>query len=495
MGWGDRGRISCWATIFMVLAVTGNGWAQARWSTPALVQGSVVDAAGAAVAGAQVRLYRGASEDAFYSYTPVAAGETVAKADGSFSFRVPPGQYTLQLVTPRDQVARWVAEPISLQLAPGQTVDPKIVARGGGLWEIVITEAGSNKPLAQARVSIRDLASISNVLSATSDADGVARVRLLPGGYEIQSVQCETYTYDRQRRAVTIEEGDTRRTIVTLMPTVRGVVRDPEGLPAAGVRVRIVGAGRQEAISDAQGRFEIAWDRQFQFRDALTFFLVAQHEPRNLAATMAIGREATALDVKLQACPALAGRLTDLNGRGLAGAGAYVTLRVPNWGDTPLSEGVTATGVDGRFEIRGVPATGHCTLHTYAEAYGSKETAVPVKTADGLSFNVGTLRLPPANLSISGRVLDTRGNPVASAMLYGWGEGQPVKLNAETDALGRFTLDRVCAGKINLRVDANLGGGKHLRAQVLADAGATGVDITSRDPFSQWSQDSRPIRQ
>ena len=162
---------------------------------------------------------------------------------------------------------------------------------------------------------------------------------------------------------------------------------------------------------------------------------------------------------------------------------------MPNWGDTPLSEEVTATGADGRFEIRAVPATGQCTLHTYAEAYGSKDTVVPVRTPDGLSFNVGTLMLPPANLSVSGRVLDTRGNPVANALIYGWGEGQPVKLNAETDALGRFILDRVCAGKINLRVDANLGGGKHLRMQVLADAGASNVEITSRDPLSQWSQE------
>ncbi len=488
MGRGNGGWIACSAIIPLVLGVAESGWAQTRWSAPALVRGRVVDAAKTPLAGARVRLYRGTSEDAFYSFTPVAAGETVSKADGSFSFSVPPGQYTLQLVTAKDQVAPWVAEPVSLQLAPGEVIEPSLMARTGGLWEIAVVDAANNKPLTQARVTIRELASVSNLLNATSGTDGVARIRVLPGGYEILSVLCDGYTYDGQRRTIRLDEGETQRVALALTPNARGVVRDPEGLPVAGARVRIVGAGRQEAISDEQGRFEIAWDRQCQFREALTFFLVAQHEARNLAATMAIGRDATSLEVRLQACPALVGRLTDADGQGLAGAWAYVTLRVPNWGETPLSEEVTATGADGRFEIRAVPATGQCTLHTYSDAYGSKDTAVPVKTADGLSFDVGTLTLPSANLSVSGRVLDTRGNPVAGATIYGWGEGQPVKLNAETDALGRFALDRVCAGKVNLRVDANLGDGKHLRAQVLADAGATSVEITSHDPFGQWSK-------
>jgi hypothetical protein len=196
---------------------------------------------------------------------------------------------------------------------------------------------------------------------------------------------------------------------------------------------------------------------------------------------MAIGRNTTWLDVKLQACPPLAGRLTDPNGQGIAGAGAYVTLRVPNWGDTPLSEEIAVTGADGRFRIRAVPPVGQCTLHSNAEAYGSRDTAVPVRTAAGLSFDVGTLTLPPANLSVTGWVLDLSGKPVAYATVYGWGEGQPLKLSAQTDAQGRFTLARVCPGRVNLRVDAGPSSERRLQGQVLADAGATGVVIVSRN--------------
>jgi protocatechuate 3,4-dioxygenase beta subunit len=483
MGRGKSGWITGLATVLLVVGATERGWAQAT------VRGRVVDAAGAAVAGARVRLYRGNYEDSFYSSTLVLAGETVAKADGSFSFSTPPGQCTLQLATPRDQVAPWVAEPVALRIDPGELVEARIVVRSGGIWEIAVGETGSYRALAQARVSIRELDGITNVMSVTTDADGVARIRLLPGEYEIQSVQCEGYAYDGQRRTTTMADGETRRVALLLAPNLCGVVRDPEGLPVAGARVRIVGAGREEITSDEQGQFEIVWDRRYQFQDALTFYLVARHEPRNLATTMVIGREATWLDVRLQACPALAGRLTNPQGQGIAGAWTYVTLRVPNWGDTPLSEEATAAGADGRFQIRAVPPAALCTLHSDAAAYGSKDTAVPRGTATGLSLDIGTLTLPPANLSVSGRVLDSRGNPVANAMVYGWGEGQPIQLHAETDAQGWFTLDRVCAGQVNLRIDINLSDGRQLQIRTLANAGAAGLEIRSREPYNRVSQE------
>ncbi|MCL5282241.1 MAG: carboxypeptidase-like regulatory domain-containing protein [Planctomycetes bacterium] len=323
---GSKRWIACLVCLLSFLGVAPSGWVQARWSGSAIIRGRVVDATGAALENVRVRLYRGTYDDSFYSSTLVSVGETVARGDGSFSFSVPGGQYTLQLATPRDQAAQWVAEPVSLRLGPGQDVEARIEARSGGLCEIVLAEEATNKPVAQARMSIRERADLASGMSILSDATGVARVRLLPGEYEIEGVSCEGYAYDGPSQAVAIEEGETRRVALILTPTVRGVVRDPQGRPVPGARVRIVGAGREEALSNQQGRFEIAWDRQYQFRNAVSFVLVAQQELRNLATTMVIGRYTTWLEVKLQDCPPLAGRLTDPSGQGIAGAGAYVTM-------------------------------------------------------------------------------------------------------------------------------------------------------------------------
>jgi len=488
MGRGNRNWIGGAVAILLVLGAIERGWAQTRSSTLGIVQGWVVDTTGAAVRGVRVRLSRGTYEDAFSSYPLVSVGEAAARADGSFSFSTLPGEYTLQLAPPGDQLAPWVAEPVSLRLTSGEPLVTRLVVRSGGVCTVALAEDTSHRPLVRARVNIREVGSLAGALSITSGIDGLARIRLLPGSYEIESVLCDGYTYDGQRRAFTLEENETRNVALFLTPNVRGVVRDTYGLPVAGARVRIVGAGREEATSDEQGRFEIGWERRFQFRDALTFCLVAQHERRNLATTMTISRDATWLDVPLQACPVLAGRLTDLNGQGLAGASAYVTLRVPDWGDTPLSEEVTETGADGRFEIPAVPTNGLCTLHVYAAGHGSRDTVVPIRAADGLSFDVGTLTLLPANLSVSGRILDSQGNPLANARISGWGEGQPLKLNAETDAQGRFTIDGVCPGQVNLRIDVDLGDGKHLQIQTLVNAGAIGLEIRPREPYSRVSQ-------
>jgi hypothetical protein len=78
-------------------------------------------------------------------------------------------------------------------------------------------------------------------------------------------------------------------------------------------------------------------------------------------------------------------------------------------------------------------------------------------------------------------------------MICGWGEGQPLKLNAETDAQGRFTLGRVCAGMVNLLVDVNVGAGRYLQVQTLVNAGAAGLQITVRDLYRQWSKEQSLI--
>jgi protocatechuate 3,4-dioxygenase beta subunit len=483
---GQGSPIWCWVIISILLGAANSGRAGARWSIQATLRGKVVDAGGAPVEGVMVRLYR---DRAAYGDTPasermVSAGEAATPTDGSFSFSVTAGDYTLQSAPSGDALSPRVAEPVSVRLAAGQVADISIEVRQSGLLEVTVVNAASNRALPQARAQIRSQAGEPQ-MSAASDADGGVRMPLLPGTYEIGDVRRNGYTYEGPHRPLVIEEGRTTRLTMVLTPNVHGVVRDPRGLPVSGARVRMVGAGREDAISDGEGRFDIAWDRQCQFRDAASYSLVIQHEQRNLAATLEIGRHTGALDVRLHACPVLTGRLVDAGGRGIAGAGAYVTLNVPNWGDTPLSEEVAETDAGGRFEIRAVPPTGQCTLHTWADAYGSRDMTVPVKTAEGLSFDVGTLTLPPANLSIAGRARDAWGNPMARAMVFGWGAGQPVKINTQTDAEGLFTLAGVCPGKVNLRVDANLGGGRHLRAQTLAEAGDTNLLIGSRGLFAK----------
>lgn len=498
MGWVNRNRVLYPVVICVLLGAIDSGLAQTERAVSTNLRGNLVDAAGQPVAGVGVRLYRETYGGPLYSRTREPAGDAVTRADGSFSFGVPTGQYLVQLAASEDQVAEWVAAPVMVQLVPGQIATVTIEVHRGGLLEVVVLEAPGYKRLPQARVDLREAAGDSPV-AVVSDAGGTARVRLMPGQYELRDVLGEGYTYEGHRQVITIKEGETRRIAAILAANVQGVVRDPEGIPVAGATLRIVGAGRDEVLSDAQGRFEIAWNRRGQFRAATVFHLVARHEPQNLAATVEIGRDTSWLVVKLQPCPVLAGRVMDAQGRGIGGAWVYVTLEVPDWGDTPLCEEQIPTDADGGFALRAVPPGGSYTVHAAADAYGCGNAVVSTETATDRPCEVGPLTLSPADLSVSGRVLDSTGNPVAQAMIYGWGPGQPHKLNTQTDAEGRFTLGGVCAGRLHLRADAHLGGGKRLRAQGIAEAGATDIEIRTRDPFVSYQSPStvqrlRPAR-
>ena len=243
----------------------------------------------------------------------------------------------------------------------------RIEASKGGLVEIAVTDAGSGRPLAQARVGARllpkargsvRLHASEESFTAVSDAQGVAHIRLCPGTYAVSGVSCDGYSSAGFRRTVAVEEGGTARAALTFERNARGVVRDPQGRPVAGAQVKIVAGGRAEVTSDDQGRFEIAWEGTNQLHRKPAFWLVARHEQRDLAAIVAIGKEANLLDVRLAPCVTLTGRIVDPNGRGVGRAWVYVTLDVPDWGDTPLREEHIQADDDGKFEIPALAAGG-----------------------------------------------------------------------------------------------------------------------------------------
>ena len=73
---------------------------------------------------------------------------------------------------------------------------------------------------------------------------------------------------------------------------------------------------------------------------------------------------------------------------------------------------------------------------------------------------------------IAGIVLDDNDKPVARASIYSYGNRQP-NLNAQTDAKGQFSMDKVCAGPIQLSAN-NRGGGY---GNVTAEGGDTNITI------------------
>ncbi len=445
----------------------------------AKIAGTVVEpSTGKPVAGATI-MVRGTRMRGYFQPAPC-----ISQADGTFTIdSLVPDAYTVQLAAARRELADWVAEPVSVTLEAGQAkTDVRMEVSKGGLLEVVVTEAETNKPLEGVRVSVYDQRRQQS-FGGQTDEQGVGRVRLLPGEYQMSGVYKQGYTHQERRVTITIEQGATKRMACTLTetPRVRGVVRDAAGKPLQGVDLRVLPGGGEGVRSDSQGQFEIIWDPGFWGERDTIFCLVAREEQHNLAAIVEIDEGTKTLDIKLKPGVTFTGKVVDPNDKGIAGARVRMMLRVSNWGSS-LSRSEAEADDSGNFEIRAIPAGHRYNLYASAAGYGESRIEVHADDAVNNRLDVGALTLPVANLSVSGRVVDTEGNPVPHARIdaSGYGEGQPNRLSTQADPEGNFTLDGVCAGTINIRVDVERDG-KRLSARVVTDGGASGIKIVVRE--------------
>ena len=355
----------------------------------------------------------------------------------------------------------------------------KVELGKGGILEVAVTEAVSKQPVEKASVSIRD-ARTNQTLSARSDEDGIARIRLMPGGYQISGVYKQGFTSKRRQDAITIEDGKTKHIErqLTSLPKITGVVRDEAGKPIEGVKLKICPAGRQDIISDAEGKYEVNLDPGSWGERETIFCLVARHEQRNLAAVEEIGEDIKRLDIKLKSGVIFAGKVVDPDSKGIAGAQVRVMLRLSNWGSS-FSRDQAETDDNGNFEIRAIPAEHRYSITASADGYGEQDVEVHTDNAVDNHLDIETLTLPAANLSVTGRIVDAQGNPMAHARIDGSGQGQP-RCSTQADTEGNFTLEGVCAGRVDIRTNVERDG-KRLSARVFTDGGATGIKIIVRE--------------
>ena len=185
-----------------------------------------------------------------------------------------------------------------------------------------------------------------------------------------------------------------------------GVVRDEGNKPMEGVKLKICPIGRKDAISDAEGRFEVGCDpRDSHGSEILIRFLVGRYEEDNLAAAVEIGEDTETLDIKLEPGVILTGKATDTEGKGIEGAVVRVFMRGPNW-DLGLLCDQAKTDAEGAFEVKAIPAEHKYDVCIIADGYG--EGYVTANTDDAVDnhLDIGVLTLALANHSVSGVVVD-----------------------------------------------------------------------------------------
>ncbi|MHC4752913.1 MAG: carboxypeptidase regulatory-like domain-containing protein, partial [Planctomycetota bacterium] len=436
----------------------------------ARIEGTVVEKdTGKPVSSVEVTA-RNERDISYFRQKPV-----VSKEDGTFSIgALRSEKYTLELMQPSDGLTDLVAKPVEVMNETGETKSGlKIEVTKGGILEVVVTDASSQKPLEKASVNVRD--EQNNRFYGGSDTNGIARIRLMPGEYQISGVYKADYTSENRSEAITIENDKTARIEwqLTIQPKITGTVQDETGKPVGDVKVGILPGGGRDFKANVEGKFEVSWDPRAWGPEETAYILIARHEQRNLAAAVEIYGDTKTIDIRLKPGVIFTGKVVDPNGKGIAGATVMPMLRMSNWGSS-MGRPQPKTDAEGNFEIKAIPAEHKYGVYARAEGYGENDVEVYSDDAVDNRLNVGVLTLAVANLSVSGVVVDVDDKPVANARVYCSGDGQQYR-DTQADAYGKFKLENICAGMV--RISANTSGRTRLYGNVETEGGATDVKI------------------
>ncbi|MFC1783741.1 carboxypeptidase regulatory-like domain-containing protein, partial [Planctomycetota bacterium] len=284
-----------------------------------------------------------------------------------------------------------------------------------------------------------------------------------------------------------LDKGDQEKATVA---EIMGVVRDAAGAPVANAEIRIIPSlGSTKALTDSEGMFKIFWDsRQAEAAYDSILNAVVEQKPskllarqveRNLVAMIDIDEEIQIQEIELKEGITLSGKVTvkDTHWEGNFHADISVAMMVSRW-LIPLTEPNMVTDAMDRYQVRALTAEQSYWVEATGKDFGRVIKVVHGYDAVENRLEAPDLVLPLANESVSGMVVDENNKPIAGALVRISGPDQPFH-STETDADGKFTINQVCPGW--LQITALISGPEYLYGKVIVDAGDTNVKIIARD--------------
>jgi protocatechuate 3,4-dioxygenase beta subunit/5-hydroxyisourate hydrolase-like protein (transthyretin family) len=438
----------------------------------------------------------------------------LARSDRNGRYRIvrlPPGRYRLEVDDER--FVSW-SRPVAITAGRTETQDVPLV-RGATLAGRVVGEEGA--PIEGALVQVGPAAAnpleafrrrIEARGGARSGADGSFRLpRLRPGEDLRVEVSHDAYL-DRTISGIELASGATRPGLIVVLRrglAVKGVVKDEEGRPLAGVEVeldralRVRGGRRGIGMAmigpGAHVRRETGADGEFEFRglEAGDFTLTARHPgfARATVDPLRVVEDGSAEPVELVLHPGatISGVVHDRSGEGAAGwlvAARQAGDGAPGFGPAGLRS-EQPTGPDGAFLVEGAVPGGVYDLQAVGGVgLGPRVPDVTAPAAD-VEIRVG------GSGQIRGQVVDAEsGRPVPDfvvsyrpearrGMRFFFRTGNdrgpyaPHPFHAED---GSFVLDGVPAGRWQVRVSAEGYQGGAAAGVVVEEGGrAEGVEV------------------
>jgi uncharacterized GH25 family protein len=367
----------------------------------------------------------------------------------------------------------WAGEAEVLLIGSGPAPEDQVIELKSASGILVsVLNRNLNEPVAGAQVNVHNPRNARGYTLQT-DEHGAAWLHVLPGNYVV-TVQHPEFVKTSTRQIVNTTPGQTQQTTLWLIKAavLSGVVLGDDDQPVAGVKVQLLpNQGQQPTVTDAEGCFKMQW-QPVEWGRPVTSMLVMRHPPTERAAAIPIDDPAKPLTVTLQKGSTITGRVLSEAGEPLSGATITVTIQSDGWGSQISSSPPITTDAEGRFRASALPPETDYHVTATAEGYGQHSWRV--EFADPDETVLDDAKLLVADQQLSGEVVDAAGKPVADANIQAYGEQQPHK-TTKSDAEGKFTLDGLCAGYVNLQVYTNKP--PHQQGQIYAKVGRSDVKI------------------
>lgn len=443
-----------------------------------VIEGRLVDADGKPVAGVYVS----------------AQGTNVSSTTGGTTYTDEQGRYALKQMRPgtfnvavglREELGNsWTAVAHeSVSLAEGQRLTGKdFQLIPGTLITGKVMDADTHKPLAGLSVGVYGPAHPKSggwVQSAKSGADGTYQLRVPPGDQYVYFMGMTPEGYlSAQPASKEVTVTDAQGTSVDFLlprdknPPLSGQVIDAAGKPVPQARVTLQRSGDgpmivpdATKITDDQGEFEFAAVPRGSTLRAV------KGKTGTLEPVTVNGAEDITLIVEEDYLTNIAGVVTDLEGKPIAGAKVSLTRMHGSFG---IGTEPRPTDANGRYSFDDLPVDGRYSVSAYGKGYGEAQANVRLRL--GPVNEAPALKLARADSFVAGKVVDADGKPVAGVTVYlmiNRGE----RPEAITDQTGAFRFDGVVAGK-QVTVYTMSANGKSIGGQANAKPGTSDTVLT-----------------
>ena len=372
-----------------------------------LVHGTISDVGGGPIGGATV--YAIVSDPAQIIGGNLSPYAVTSGGDGTYELSLPDGKF--ELAVHHDD---YTEAQRSIEVAGKPRVEDFALVPGGTIRGQVVVR-GTNKPVPGARVVAHASGHRFGGASrdATSDGDGKFTIKSLGSG--AVSVAATAPGFASGSPSVVElgigEQVDGVRVLVEHAPSIFGtVVEKSDKKPLPGVRVLAWSMGSQAQAmapepSDKDGTFEIPGLKPGSY----ILFAIGEDKMPEMGKTVEVAdKDVTGVTIEMATGATLSGRVDPPH---------VATIALSLTGDIGLGnlfEVIKTAFVhadsdaNGRFEIKHVPAGSFSLVATTREGPGGKLPIV-VTAADQRDLVISLEQ----RASISGRVIDTKGNPAA----------------------------------------------------------------------------------